>query len=466
MKYAMKSRAFMLMLAVIVSFSFSACGGGRSGASTPPPSNANEWTWVNGANVANQPGVYGTMGTAAPSNVPGGRERAVSWMDASGNFWLFGGIEAASPVADKFFNDLWKYSAGEWTWMGGSNMVNQPGTYGTQGMAAPDNVPGARTQAVSWRDAAGNFWLFGGIGLDSTGGSHLLNDLWKYSAGEWTWMSGSNVGQTKRGRTELRGRLPPVTFPGRDRLATSWTDASGDFWLFGGSGYDSAGTLDYLNDLWKYSAGEWTWVSGSNTVDQPGTYGTQGTAAPGNVPGARIEAVSWTDASGNLWLFGGSPDSDGHLDILNDLWKYSAGEWTWVGGSNVVDQLGTYGTQGTAAATNVPGARVAAATWTDASGNFWLFGGDGYDSVGALDTLNDLWKYSAGEWTWMGGSNVVRQAGTYGTLGKAAPNNVPGARFGAVVWTDASGNFWLFGGDGDDSNGTLGHLNDLWNYEP
>jgi hypothetical protein len=39
---------------------------------------------------------------------------------------------------------------------------------------------------------------------------------------------------------------------------------------------------------------------------------------------------------------------------------------------------------------------------------------------------------------------------------------VPGARQSAVVWTDTSGNVWLFGGDGDDSTGGAGVLNDLW----
>ena len=46
-------------------------------------------------------------------------------------------------------------------------------------------------------------------------------------------------------------------------------------------------------------------MSGSERGGQSGTYGTKGVAAPGNVPGAREGAVSWTDASGNLWLFGG-----------------------------------------------------------------------------------------------------------------------------------------------------------------
>src|SRR5215467_1900004 len=43
----------------------------------------------------------------------------------------------------------------------------------------------------------------------------------------------------------------------------------------------------------------WTWVNGSNTVLQAGTFGMQGTASPSNTPGARDFAMSWTDHNGN-----------------------------------------------------------------------------------------------------------------------------------------------------------------------
>jgi len=210
-------------------------------------------------------------------------------------------------------------------------------------------------------------------------------------------------------------------------------------------------------------------MGGSNLVNQKGTYGTQGTAAAGNVPGARYDASTWTDVTGNFWLFGGKGyDSTGTVGWLNDLWKYSAGQWTWMTGSNLVGQKGTYGTQGTAAPGNVPGAREGAIHWTDAAGNFWLFGGDGFDSAGTENLFNDLWRYSAGQWTWMGGSNLASQKGTYGTQGTPAPSNIPGARISGVGWADSAGNFWLFGGYGIDSTGNVagGNLNDLWKYEP
>jgi hypothetical protein len=50
-----------------------------------------QWVWVSGANETNQPGMYGEKGVPDPNNVPGGRYGTVSWMDNSGNLWIFGG---------------------------------------------------------------------------------------------------------------------------------------------------------------------------------------------------------------------------------------------------------------------------------------------------------------------------------------------------------------------------------------
>jgi N-acetylneuraminic acid mutarotase len=355
-----------------------------------------EWTWVSGSNTVNQAGVYGTQGTADPSNVPGARADAVSWIDASGKLWLFGGL---GPY--DYLNDLWKYDPTtlEWTWVSGSNTVNQAGVYGTQGTADPSNVPGARADAVSWIDASGKLWLFGGNGYDSASGWGSLNDLWKYDPTtlEWTWVSGSNAAD-QAGIYGTQGTADPSNVPGARFAAVSWIDASGKLWLFGGLGYYSTTVSVGLNDLWKYDPTtlEWTWVSGSNTGNQAGTYGTQGTADPSNVPGARCCPVSWIDAQGKLWLFGGSGyDSGGYNTYLNDLWKYDPTtlEWTWVSGSNSGDQTGIYGTRGTAAASNVPGAREIPVSWIDSSGRLWFFGGVGIDSAGYLGYLNDLWKY-------------------------------------------------------------------------
>jgi len=391
-------------------------------SSTPPPAPnpnpaPNEWTWESGSNAPNQPGVYGTQGVPSTGNVPGARVKPSSWTDSSGNFWLFGGYGVESAQADH--NDLWRYGNGEWTWMGGSNLTEQSGLYGTRGTPAPGNVPGARYLAASWTDASGNFWLFGGLGLDSSGTRGDLNDLWKYNPATamWTWMGGPSS------LCNLQG-----------------------------VGYACAGI-----------------------------YGTQGVPSPNNAPGSRTNASSWTDSCGNLWLFGGDGwDSTGMNGPLNDLWKYDPVTklWTWMSGANIGDQNGTYGTMGVPNPGNVVGARVGAVTWTDKSGNLWLFGGEGSDVNGIVCEengkpcdLNDLWRYdpATNTWTWINGSDVAQQPGVYGTKGRPDPGNAPGGRDSAVSWTDAAGNFWLFGGSGYDSRTNpkvFGDLNDLWKYDP
>jgi N-acetylneuraminic acid mutarotase len=363
---------------------------------------------------------------------------------------------------------------GKWTSEGGLTTVNASGLYGTQGTASAGSAPGARYWSSSWTESSGNFWLFGGVGYDSSGATGYLNDLWQYSAssGLWTWVSGGNADNAS-GVYGTQGTAAAANVPGARQAASSWTDSSGNLWLFGGVGYDSAGAVGNLNDLWQYSpsSGLWTWVSGGNGDNASGVYGTQGTAAAANVPGARQAASSWTDSSGNLWLFGGvGYDAAGAVGNLSDLWRYSpsSAQWTWVSGGNADNASGVYGTQGTASASSVPGARYSASSWLDSSGNLWLFGGYGYDSTGSLGKLNDLWHYSpsSGQWTWVSGEVGVDTGGVYGTLGTAAAANVPGARQAASSWTDSSGNLWLFGGVGYDSTGAVGNLNDLWRYTP
>jgi N-acetylneuraminic acid mutarotase len=474
------------VMAVITMLTITGCSGtgpasmGPSPPPVPTPISAT-WTWISGSNSVDQKGIYAPQGTASSSSTPGARVQPVTWTDASGNFWMFGGYGSDSAGGSGDLNDLWEFSGGKWTWVNGSNLIEQPGSYGTQGTAAAGNVPGARYQAVSWRDANGNAWLFGGLGLDSTGSRGRLNDLWKYSGGQWTWVSGSNLAADfVPGVYGTQGTAAPGNIPGARVDACAWTDASGNLWLFGGLGYDSTGGLGVLNDLWEFSVGEWTWMSGSNLVNQVGTYGTQGMAASGNAPGARTNPVTWIDGAGSLWLFGGQgQDFNGKLCVqdggglpcdLNDLWKFSAGQWTWMGGSNVIAAPGVYGTQGFATPVNFPGARDSAVSWVDASGNFWLFGGFGFDSTATAPLvygdLNDLWKYSNGQWTWVSGSNLAGQTGSYGMLGTSGPGNVPGARDSAVGWTDTAGNLWLFGGTNVFAVPGGGKFNDLWEAQP
>lgn len=298
-------------------------------------------------------------------------------------------------------------TSGAWTWMNGSNSGQAVGFYGTKGVASPSNVPDGRGSAATWTDKSGNFWLFSGYAL-GVGGTATPNDLWEYnpSTNEWTFMGGN---------TDACTQINPTT--------------CGYYW--------------------------------------PGVYGGKGAAGPNNLPGGRFDAVSWTDSNGNFWLFGGTGEDStgsGGGGYLNDLWEFNlvTGEWTWESGSNIAGADGIYGTMGTPSTSNTPGARDGSASWIDASGNLWLFGGELPNGAS-----NDLWMFNptTKAWTWVSGSSTVNASGVYGSLGVAAPNNVPGARFGADGWIDKDGNLWLFGGTSVVSTGAV-YLNDLWKFNP
>lgn len=446
---------------------------------------------------------------------------AASTQSQGCTLWDYKGVvtgNITSIVVDCAHND--------WTWIDGTETagtISAP-QYGSFATTAPTtvpnpftNTPGARYGAAGWTDKYGNLFLFGGNGWELSGKNPPdtlnapMNDMWVCATGggdycQWQLVGGydpTKVGSTTVGaeiiaNAQNEGQVGVYSTPGVPgaRLGTAtWTDTSGNFWLFGGSD-----GRNFLNDLWEYNTGaltpgtytttegQWSWIGGSDLVNQPGNY-TSGTL----VPGARVNAVSWTDSSGNFWLFGGygyDGQSPAVLGYLNDLWEYTGGNWVWVSGGNTnkANQNGIYGTQGTAAATNMPGGRQEAAGWTDTSGNLWLFGGEGEDSVGTANgILNDLWMYNiaSNQWTFVLGSTTANQTGVYGlqpligppsTTGAAGTvgltggtaGSLPGSRWGAAAWTDAGGNLWLFGGWGLDSTGTNGNgaLNDLWVYTP
>jgi len=475
----------------------------------------NQWAWVNGNNTLNTSsllnGSYGSLGVPSASNVPPARTSPVTWVDASGNLWMYGGNAVTTfnipttvsvyqytngtknstplsstpgtPVTSTLstpLNDLWKFtpSTGMWTWIAGTNITGQTfpanSSYGKVGVTASTNYPGVRTGAVSWVDASGNFWLFGGAGATTSS------------------ITISNVPASV-----------PSCYTGTQTTTT-------------GTEFNSNGSM---SDLWEYnpSTNLWTWIAGpsgfandtatvsgtatieSATNNAVGNYGTLGTPAATNEPGARYSGSSWTDTAGNLWLFGGygnivDPDTTcvttttttttgcpavtttttscvapatAVPSLLNDLWKFNttSKQWVWISGSSqVLDPTGVYGTQGTAAAANVPGGRTNAVSYADTSGNLWLFGGQDLVST----ARNDLWEYntSAGQWVWVNGTNTADASSYYGTLGTVADTNDVGARTQASGWTDKSGNFWLYGGTGYDSQGVSGALNDLWIFKP
>src|SRR5271168_2975292 len=184
--------------------------------------------------------------------------------------------------------------------------------------------------------------------------------------------------------------------------------------------YKGVVTASVTNIVVDCAHDDWTWIDGtktSGTVASP-LYGTVGTSLPTtlpnpytNTPGGRYGAAGWSDSHGSLWMFGGEgwelsgSTTPSTLDApMNDLWVcpvvvsvvVDTCQWqlvgaydptvitanppctaTTVGGQVICDaqtenQGGSYNTVGTA---GIPGGRYGVATWTDASGNLWMFGG-------------------------------------------------------------------------------------------
>jgi N-acetylneuraminic acid mutarotase len=327
-----------------------------------------EWTWMGGRNSVDskmdgRPGAYGTLGVPAPGNVPGSRSGAVGWTDQKGNLWLFGGTGFDANGVSGILNDLWEYepASHDWIWMGGNKTVPRsggglPGVYGTLGEPAHGDMPGARSGAAGWTDRDGSLWLFGGGGIDANGASAPLNDLWKWNpeTRTWTWMGGSTTSAgcsspsqgpliVCTGRPGVYGAMGVSAagdIPGARSYAATWTDGTGNLWLLGGGGYDSADNDGILNDLWKFSSSSdtWTWIGGGKLAGncepapelgrycngQPGMYGVLGKPGSENAPGGRREAAAWKDDSGNFWLFGGYGTGrvGKNAGELNDLWEY------------------------------------------------------------------------------------------------------------------------------------------------
>lgn len=178
--------------------------------------------------------------------------------------------------------------------------------------------------AAFWKDPDGIFWLYGGRSNTASDGS---NDLWKYNVttNEWTYMKGhspyNSYSMYVTKGMELTNIQPKPRTGG-----SSWVDAMGSLWIFGGYACcDSA----WLNDVWKYnrSTNNWTWIKGDSTLNSKAVYGVKGIPSPNNTPRSRASSVSWIDSTGNFWLFGGRGGYSSPIRYAakSDLWQFTPG---------------------------------------------------------------------------------------------------------------------------------------------
>jgi hypothetical protein len=348
-------------------------------------------------------------------------------------------------------------------WVTGSHLGNQGSVHSGQGIFHVDNTPSARYECTSWIDNGGHLWMFGGSGL----GDGYRGDLWCFNVtlNAWAWISGNDTdnypGSFGVYRVYDTSNSPPAR-----RTCSSWIDNDQLFYIFGGQLTGST----YGNDVWCYNQtlNQWAWIGGSNVTNDNGVYGYKGVEDSSNHPGCRTTVASWM-SNDYVYIFGGWGRSwSGATGYLNDLWRYniSTDLWAWMSGENYTNSPGSYGTKGIFSTTNEPSSRRHGVSCVDINTNLYLFGGYSPMSGGGL--MNDLWRYDViiHDWAWISGNETVNVHGNYGTQGIINSSNYIGARQRTSIHCDSNGYIWIFGGNGLDSIGDTGHLNDLWIYIP
>ncbi len=432
----------------------------------PTWAQSGQWVWLKGDSTVSSTGNYGAIGVPdvannAPVNIGTGH-----WTDLQGNFWSMGD------------NGLWKYDPANNTWTfvhpSGGN-----GVYGTQGVPAPLNHPGAAVNPICWTDEAGDLWLFGG-----NHSTFVLDALWRYhiATDEWTWMKGSP------GVTAIGNPLPvygtlhtenTANTPGAKSHSGSCANwvVNNSFWVFGGNA--SLSFLSLKNDLWRYNraTNNWVWESGEQGQNATGNYGTRGVANAANVPPARLLTACWKDGQQNLYLFSGST----YNSSFNDLWRYNiqTRQWTWLDGNAGPGMNG-----GSDDVYCIPDSDLRLRSRTafgvapfDAgcAHVYWGLGGGRPILAPLQDHLyNDLWLINADKQTWTkvkGHSTGSPVPYHYGTKGVPDPDNLPKARYNPCLWTDKTGNLFLFGGGVPlpGNNTPIPYavgINDLWKFIP
>ncbi|HYM92744.1 MAG TPA: kelch repeat-containing protein [Chitinophagaceae bacterium] len=224
----------------------------------------NQWRWIGGPQTGNNFGIYGTKGVSNSSNLPGCRINSEISVIGS-KAYLFGGDGYATSPSTGPLNDLWEYdhSTGNWTWINGSNQAAAADIFGSQGVYAGANSPGARV--VSRMAVQNNtFFLYGGF----TWYTGFHSDLWQYdpSINQWRWVKGPS-GINQLGNYGFQGVEDPsgATYPG-GRYDVKFQTINNKIYFFGGRGYSGVSSTadESQNDLWSFDpiTSKWTWLKG------------------------------------------------------------------------------------------------------------------------------------------------------------------------------------------------------------
>ena len=209
-----------------------------------------------------------------------------------------------------------------------------------------------------------------------------------------------------------------------------------------------------------------------STPNAAGVYGTQGTAAAGNVPGARMGGSAWLDASGNVWLFGGLGLDRGRPGSRNTTTCGSTARQRPVDVGRRLRCAQCRGRIWHAARRRRgqrPGrARLGRVVERPAPEISGCSGATAMPRSATSENLNDLWEYNLGTgvWTWIGGSSSTAAPGNLRYAGHSRQQQHPRcARTGGRLARQQR-QFLAVRRLRLDSSGEQDDLNDLWSFTP
>jgi hypothetical protein len=231
-----------------------------------------DWSFRDGKMKLTETHIGENFGIQQVQN-PGARFAAVTWQTTPGSkVYFFGGVNKEEDGSETLFNDMWRYDivTDTYTLLGGHQVASdQVGVYpSTVGKGDESSWPGARSYASSWFDSERQrLYMFGGKGFGTGTINGRLNDLWYYDLAMeiWMWESGS-TSVDPYGKYGALAVADSNSIPGGRYGCSTWTDPNGrKLYLFGGLGFNDAGVLGLMSDLWYYDLREraWAWEAGS-----------------------------------------------------------------------------------------------------------------------------------------------------------------------------------------------------------
>lgn len=353
----------------------------------------------------------------------------------------------------------------------------------------PSNHPGSIGCISSFNSEEMGFF-YGGTGFSNISNSiemRVQSALWKFNFDNSNFAIGDGfLSDLERepiyGETFLPSNLPGSRY-GSVVISDPYEDSS-IIYIFGGRYNHDGGTTNktLFGDIWAFdiSSQDWRIVTGSYSRET--NFSSIFSGSDVHI-GSRYLTMAWKTEN-MIYLFGGhgyveyTSATDFVHGRLSDFFSYNlnTNEWRFINGNegeNVKTNItsSTVSSSGNTIQKGIPGGRSEGMTWRYCNVLYlWSGWGWGTESI-AYTRLNDLWKWDIDQnedvWTFVGGSLTggYHSIEHRGTPGEFERDNVPGPRYGSVLFSEGNDLVILFGGKGQTPTISNYYYNDVWFFD-